>query len=89
MPSSAETLNTLDISRFLSGQSTPEQDRALAAAFIHLAKDVGFFYVEGYEPLVPQELVDEVFQYVRASLFTAPRPFQQLDRCMQARARRA
>ncbi|GAA5924356.1 hypothetical protein JCM3775_005667 [Rhodotorula graminis] len=63
MPSSAESLNTLDISRFLTGQSTPTQDRALAAAFVQLAKEVGFFYVEGYESVVPQELVDEVFHH--------------------------
>ncbi|BGP40926.1 hypothetical protein JCM10450v2_004930 [Rhodotorula kratochvilovae] len=58
-----DSLNTLDISRFLSGASTPGEDRALADAFVKLAGEVGFFYVTGYEALVPQELVDEVFAY--------------------------
>lgn len=65
MADSPESLNTLDISRFLANQSTPSEDRQLAASFVQLAKDVGFFYVSGSESLVPQELVDEVFAYVR------------------------
>ncbi|GAA6055794.1 hypothetical protein JCM3770_004804 [Rhodotorula araucariae] len=58
-----DSLNTLDLSRFLSGASTAAEDRALADSFVKYASEVGFFYCMGYEAIVPQELVDEAFAY--------------------------
>ncbi|GJN91265.1 hypothetical protein Rhopal_004284-T1 [Rhodotorula paludigena] len=58
-----DSLNTVDISSFLAGECTPEQERTLANEFVELARTIGFFYVSGYEQLVPQDLVDEVFRY--------------------------
>ncbi|BGP17068.1 hypothetical protein JCM10213_000294 [Rhodosporidiobolus nylandii] len=56
-------LNTVDLRSFLSGDSTPEQDRATAQAFVDNAAKVGFFYVTGWESVVPKDLVEEVFEY--------------------------
>jgi isopenicillin N synthase-like dioxygenase len=57
-------LNTIDLSSYLSGASSPEQDRAVAQAFVDAASQVGFAYVTGWESVVPAELVQEVFEYV-------------------------
>jgi isopenicillin N synthase-like dioxygenase len=58
-------LNTVDLSAYLSSSASPDEARALAEAFVQNARDVGFFYVTGYESVVSKELVDEVFSFVR------------------------
>ncbi|GAA5824500.1 hypothetical protein JCM11251_000449 [Rhodosporidiobolus azoricus] len=57
-----DQLNTVDLSKFLAGASLEEQ-KAVAEAFVRNAAEVGFFYVTGWESVVPSELVDEVFEY--------------------------
>ncbi|CEQ42018.1 SPOSA6832_03789 [Sporobolomyces salmonicolor] len=58
-----DSLNTVDLSLYLSGRSTPAQDRATAQAFVENAETVGFFYVRGWERVVPKALVESVFEY--------------------------
>lgn len=71
-------LNTIDLSSYLSGASTPEQDRAVAQAFVNAASQVGFAYVTGWESVVPAELVQEVFEYVSRAAFLSPRDDSRL-----------
>ncbi|GAA5988212.1 hypothetical protein JCM10908_002114 [Rhodotorula pacifica] len=56
-------LNTFDMSAFLAGTASPDEEKQLAQAFVETASTVGFFYVTGWQSLIPQELVDEVFSY--------------------------
>ncbi|GAA5898365.1 isopenicillin N synthase family dioxygenase [Sporobolomyces salmoneus] len=58
-----DLLNTIDISQYLSGSATPEQARELAQNLVRESARVGFFYVKGWEKLVPKDLVAEVFDY--------------------------
>ncbi|GAA5932037.1 hypothetical protein JCM1841_003602 [Sporobolomyces salmonicolor] len=58
-----DSLNTVDLSLYLSGRSTPAQDRATAQAFVENVETVGFFYVRGWERVVPKALVESVFEY--------------------------
>ncbi|GAA5906971.1 hypothetical protein JCM6882_000015 [Rhodosporidiobolus microsporus] len=55
-------LNTVDLSAFLAGAPVEEQ-KAVAQAFVDNAARVGFFYVTGWESVVPKELVAEVFEF--------------------------
>ncbi|GAA5964892.1 hypothetical protein JCM21900_002423 [Sporobolomyces salmonicolor] len=58
-----DSLNTVDLSLYLSGRSTPAHDRATAPAFVENAETVGVFYVRGWERVVPKALVESVFEY--------------------------
>lgn len=59
-------LNTIDLGAFLQGKISPSEEQELAKSFVDLSSRWGFFYVRGYESVVPKELVDKVFEYVRA-----------------------
>ncbi|GAA5852979.1 hypothetical protein JCM8547_004755 [Rhodosporidiobolus lusitaniae] len=58
-----ESLNTVDFSSYFSGKATSDETLALAQSIVDNAREVGFFYVTGWEPVVPKELVAEVFAY--------------------------
>jgi hypothetical protein len=60
-----DQLNTVDLSAYLTGSASPDEARALAESFVRNAKEVGFFYVQGWESVVSKELVQEVFDFVR------------------------
>lgn len=66
-------LNTIDLTAFLEGKISPAEEQELARSFVDLSSRWGFFYVRGYESVVPKDLVDKVFQYVRA-LSCSPAP---------------
>lgn len=57
-------LNTIDLQPFLEGSISSAEQQALANSFKELSATWGFFYVKGYESMVPKELVDRVFDYV-------------------------
>lgn len=59
-----DLLNTIDISHYLSGKATPKEARELAQKLVQESERVGFFYVKGWEQIVPKHLVDQVFEYV-------------------------
>lgn len=66
-------LNTIDLTAFLEGKISPAEEQVLARSFVDLSSRWGFFYVRGYESVVPKDLVDKVFAYVRAfARFVAP-----------------
>ncbi|GAA5872987.1 hypothetical protein JCM16303_006905 [Sporobolomyces ruberrimus] len=58
-----DLLNTIDISHYLSGKATPKEARELAQKLVQESERVGFFYVKGWEQIVPKHLVDQVFEY--------------------------
>ncbi|GAA5929269.1 isopenicillin N synthase family dioxygenase [Sporobolomyces koalae] len=58
-----DLLNTIDIADYLTGDASPDQARHLARKLVHECERVGFFYVKGWESLVPRELVQQVFDY--------------------------
>ncbi|ORY89691.1 oxidoreductase [Leucosporidium creatinivorum] len=64
-------LNTIDLTAFLEGKISPAEEQELARSFVDLSSRWGFFYVRGYESVVPKDLVDKVFQY-NASFFDLP-----------------
>lgn len=52
------TLKTVDLTNFLQGSS----DEQSARAFLRATQEDGFAYIRGYQSIVPQDLVDQVFQ---------------------------
>lgn len=67
-------LNTIDLQPFLEGSISSAEQQALANSFKELSATWGFFYVKGYESMVPKELVDRVFDYVGLLLCSGTPP---------------
>jgi hypothetical protein len=63
-----DLLNTIDISDYLEDSSNPQQARGLADKLVQESERVGFFYVKGWERVVPKDLVQKVFEYVCLSI---------------------
>ncbi|GAA6005967.1 hypothetical protein JCM11491_004075 [Sporobolomyces phaffii] len=58
-----DLLNTVDLSAFLEGTTSTEATRDLALKLVRESERVGFFYVKGWQRIVPKDLVDKVFDY--------------------------
>ncbi|GAA5947646.1 hypothetical protein JCM3765_001017 [Sporobolomyces pararoseus] len=58
-----DLLNTIDISDYLSDSTNAERAQELAQKIVQESERVGFFYVKGWEEIVPKELVQQVFRY--------------------------
>ncbi|GAA5978491.1 hypothetical protein JCM5350_003120 [Sporobolomyces pararoseus] len=58
-----DLLNTIDISDYLSNSDNAERAQELAQQIVRESERVGFFYVKGWEKVVPKELVQQVFEY--------------------------
>jgi len=59
-----DLLNTIDISSYLTGTASSSQSKELALKLVEESTRVGFFYVKGWESIVPFSLVQKVFEYV-------------------------
>ncbi|KAK0467312.1 oxidoreductase [Desarmillaria tabescens] len=57
------SLLTIDLSDYLSGTNTLEQDKDLAAELRNAYETIGFAYITGWQCLVAPELIKKVFQY--------------------------
>ncbi|GAA6060597.1 hypothetical protein JCM10212_004576 [Sporobolomyces blumeae] len=58
-----DLLNTIDLAPYLEGTASSAEMQHLARALVDNAARIGFFYVKGWESVVPKALVDSVFAY--------------------------